>query len=147
MEWERLGSRKVSIPPPPPGFTFDADPPRRASVAAKPEPRPSRSPARIPPPPAGFVLDDPEATDGDTVRDGDLRVRMVGVDAPELNQPGYLRDGSTVPIGRQAQERLQDTLDLGPVSLGPLAGQSWGRTVAPLDTGVGDAGLSMLRSG
>ncbi|MEE2795620.1 MAG: thermonuclease family protein [Pseudomonadota bacterium] len=137
----------MSIPPPPPGFTLDADPPRRASVAAKPEPRPSRSPARIPPPPAGFVLDDPEATDGDTVRDGDLRVRMVGVDAPELNQPGYLRDSSTVPIGRQAQERLQDTLDLGPVSLGPLAGQSWGRTVAPLDTGAGDAGLSMLRSG
>nr|WP_245173846.1 hypothetical protein [Erythrobacter sp. A6_0] len=72
---------------------------------------------------------------------------MLGVDAPELRQPGYRRDGSTVPIGRQAQQQLQDTLGQGPVSLGPVAGQSWGRTVAPLDTGGGDAGLSMLRSG
>ncbi|KZY55407.1 hypothetical protein A3736_01910 [Erythrobacter sp. HI0063] len=144
MEWQRVGSGSVSIPPPPPGFKLDSPPPPERGLFGTKKRKPTAS---VPPPPEGFVLDDPVATDGDTVRDGDTRVRMLGVDAPELSQPGYLRDGSTVPIGRQAQEQLQDTLGRGPVSLGPVAGQSWGRTVAPLDTGAGDAGLSVLRSG
>ena len=134
----------MSLPPPPPGFQLDTPkPPERGLFGSKP--RKPRSSA--PPPPEEFVLDAPTATDGDTVRDGETRVRLWGVDAPELSQPGYLRDGSTVPIGEQSRDALQGLLDNAPVALGPIAGRSYGRTVAPLETGGDDAGMSILRDG
>ncbi len=134
----------MSLPPPPPGFQLDTPKPLERGLFGSKTRKPRSS---APPPPEGFVLDAPTATDGDTVRDGETRVRLWGVDAPELGQPGYLRDGSTVPIGEQSRDALQGLLDKGPVALGPVAGRSHGRTVAPLETGGEDAGMSILRNG
>ena len=104
-------------------------------------------PGAPPAPPEGFTLDAPQATDGDTVRDGESRVRLVGIDAPELKQQGFDRQGNAVPIGSMSRDFLQDTLASGPAAVGPSFGQSWGRTVAPITVGQTDAGLKSLRYG
>ncbi|MDP4540136.1 thermonuclease family protein [Qipengyuania sp. DY56-A-20] len=93
------------------------------------------------------TLEAPVATDGDTVRDGETRVRLVGVDAPEIGQQGWDRTGGTVPIGTDSQDYLQGFLGNGPATVGPQFGQSWGRTVAPISAGQDDAGRSILRQG
>lgn len=96
---------------------------------------------------APVTLDDPVATDGDTVRDGETRVRLVGVDAPEMGQLGWDRDGGTVPVGSQSQAYLQGFLGNGPAMVGQEFGQSWGRKVAPISVASEDAGQSILREG
>lgn len=93
------------------------------------------------------MLDDATATDGDTVRSGDARVRVVGVDAPELKQQGWDRQGNAIPIGEQSRAFLQDRLDSGTATVGPSFGQSWGRRVAPVNVDATDAGLASLRYG
>ncbi len=97
--------------------------------------------------PSSGVLRSPQATDGDTVRDRNKRVRMLGVDAPELTQQGWTRDGGTVPIGERSRAFLQDELSGGEVSYGPVAGMSYGRPVAPISVDSADAGQAVLRHG
>lgn len=125
-------------------------------------------------PPAGFKMDKPatrgilapvlldrarkdqrepftmtgEAIDGDTVRpQTGPNVRLFGIDAPELRQPGYLRDGSTLPIGQQSRTALQDLMANQPVTFGPQQGNSYGRPVAPASVGDADIGGRMIRDG
>ncbi|MXO85244.1 hypothetical protein GRI38_04300 [Altererythrobacter aurantiacus] len=132
-----MGSGQVSLPPLPPGFT----------LVESAEEMPKKKAKRIPPPPPGFTLVDPEATDGDTVKAGEIRVRLLGVDAPELRQQGWDRDGQPIPIGEQSRAALADRLGNGPVVMGDTAHMSYGRPVAPLTMDDRDAGLAMLESG
>lgn len=124
------------VPPPPPGFSLDGAPP------------PSRSTAP-PPPPAGFELDQPtgEAVDGDTLRmlNGG-KLRLWGVDAPELQQPGWAADGTQIAIGQQARTAL-DTIATAGSMPGALQGMSYGRPVAPVTQDGQDIGQTMARSG
>ena len=136
----------MTLPPPPYGFSLDD--------AKSPKPRKGlfrgggkATSRKAPPPPEGFVLDAPQATDGDTVRSGDARVRVVGVDAPELRQQGWDREGNAVPIGERSRAFLQDTLKGGTATVGSSFGASWGRRVAPVEVGQTDAGLMSLRYG
>jgi hypothetical protein len=69
------------------------------------------------------------------------------VDAPELRQPGYLPNGSTVPVGQQSRDALGDLIGSGDALTGPTVMRSWGRPVAPLSVGGVDAGQQMVRSG
>ena len=136
----------MTLPPPPPGFSLDdAESPKRRKRLFRGSEKPA--PSSPPPPPQGFTLDAAQATDGDTVRSGDARVRVVGVDAPELRQQGWDRQGNAVPIGEQSQSFLQNTLNGGTATVGPSFGTSWGRRVAPVNVGETDAGLASLRYG
>jgi len=101
----------------------------------------------VPPPPPGFVLEQPVATDGDTIRAGDTRVRLLGVDAPEIDQQGWRQDGSQVPIGSISKDALAATLAAGPASLDHIDHTSYGRLVGPVSAAGEDAGLALLRSG
>ena len=96
--------------------------------------------------PERFV--EPQATDGDTIRDGDFRLRLQGIDAPELGQLGYRSNGSTVPLGQQSQAWLSEQL-YSPESLAIAAqvAPSFGRAVAPLLNNGQDVGLASLRAG
>jgi endonuclease YncB( thermonuclease family) len=130
----------VSLPPPPPGFAIDA-------------PRRKRD---LPPPPEGFSLDDTpqqpetvtgEAVDGDTLRlESGRNLRLWGVDAPELKQQGFDRQGNPVPIGQNARLSL-DTITNPNALIGDIKGLSYGRSVAPVtDNGV-DVGRSQITTG
>ncbi len=89
-----------------------------------------------------------QPVDGDTLRpDAGPNWRVFGIDAPELQQPGYMRDGSTVPVGQQSRYSLQGLVDGQPVNLGPQQGASYGRPVGPVAIGGNDIGQTMIRDG
>ncbi len=58
--------------------------------------------------------------DGDTFRSGTERVRLRGIDTPELNEPG----------GQAARLRLEELLRSGPVRIVPHGRDVYDRTVA-----------------
>lgn len=139
-------------PPPPPGFTLDED-----------------DEDQLPPPPPGFQLDarasapkrsePPQpapSLDGTITRplDGDTlalstgaHVRLPTVDAPELKQQGWDRQGRPVPIGRQSLDAMSAAIAAGQARLGQPIGQSYGRSVAPVTIDDQDLGLNLTRDG
>ena len=58
--------------------------------------------------------------DGDTVRRGSERIRLRGIDTPELSEPG----------GQAARQRLEELLKEGPIRIVPHGQDVYGRTVA-----------------
>lgn len=58
--------------------------------------------------------------DGDTVRMGSERIRLRGIDTPELNEPG----------GQAARQRLEQLLKEGPIRIVPYGQDVYGRMVA-----------------
>lgn len=58
--------------------------------------------------------------DGDTIRMGPERIRLRGIDTPELSEPG----------GQAARQRLEQLLQEGPVRIVPHGQDVYGRTVA-----------------
>lgn len=58
--------------------------------------------------------------DGDTFRMGPDRIRLRGVDTPELNEPG----------GEAARQRLEQLLRQGPIRIVPQGQDVYGRIVA-----------------
>lgn len=58
--------------------------------------------------------------DGDTVRRGSERIRLRGIDTPELSEPG----------GQAARQRLDELLKEGPIRIVPHGQDVYGRTVA-----------------
>jgi len=60
------------------------------------------------------------AIDGDTIRYGSERIRLQGIDTPELSEPG----------GQEAKQRLEELLRGGSVQIVPHGVDVYGRTVA-----------------
>jgi endonuclease YncB( thermonuclease family) len=58
--------------------------------------------------------------DGDTLRVGPDRIRLRGINTPELNEPG----------GDAARERLAQLLQQGPIRIVPYGQDIYGRTIA-----------------
>ena len=58
--------------------------------------------------------------DGDTLRIGSERIRLRGIDTPELNEPR----------GSEARQRLEQLLKEGPIRIVPHGQDIYGRTVA-----------------
>ncbi|MCC6141695.1 MAG: thermonuclease family protein [Nitrospira sp.] len=58
--------------------------------------------------------------DGDTLRMGPERIRLRGIDTPELNEPR----------GPEARQRLEQLLKEGPIRIVPHGQDVYGRTVA-----------------
>ncbi len=100
------------------------------------------------PSPIAVTFNQPKATDGDTIRDGDNRFRLQGIDAPEIGQLGWRSDGSTVPLGELSQSWLSEQL-YSPESmrLASQAGTSFGRIVGPIEANGEDLGRGSLRAG
>lgn len=96
---------------------------------------------------APIALQSPQAIDGDTIKTpatGSLR--LWGADAPEVNQRGWKRDMSTVPLGRMSRDALSRSFG-DDVKFGPSVMQSYGRQVGPLTSGDVDLATKLLRSG
>lgn len=87
----------------------------------------------------GRMIDghDPYVIDGDTIVSDRVRIRLHGIDAPEMSQAG----------GAEAREHLIRLISGGPVRIDPVATDKFGRTVARVHARGGDLGRLMVRNG
>ncbi|MXO72364.1 thermonuclease family protein [Alteraurantiacibacter buctensis] len=118
----------------------EVTPRERRTPSPTPTPRPSM------PSMQGRQVTGP--VDGDTVRlDRGPNFRLWGIDAPELAQQGWDRQGVAVPVGQQSRDALGNYLDQGTITFGRVQDRSWARPVGPLAVDGVDLGQSMAASG
>lgn len=113
--------------------------------------------------PAGFEIDGPvppqslnaplgarptgQVHDGDTFRlSTGQNARLFGVDAWELAQQGRTRDGSLLPLGRNARDALVSGVSPA-TTVFPTGEFTFGRPVVNLDNGGRDPAAGLLRGG
>ena len=84
--------------------------------------------------------------DGDTLRVGTTRVRLHGIDAPELAQTCRAR-GREWPCGRQAAAALRNRIAGGRVHCEERDRDAYGRIVAVCRAGGGDVNAWMANEG
>lgn len=84
-----------------------------------------------------FDMRAPAIIDGDTVFHDGQRIRIWGIDAPEMSQSG----------GQAAKERLAQLCHRRHIHVVPRDTDVYGRTVAQLFCGRGDIGAAMVESG
>jgi endonuclease YncB( thermonuclease family) len=84
--------------------------------------------------------------DGDTLRCGNERVRLLGIDAPEL--PGHCRKGRACAPGDPVKSKAHlAKLIRGGVTIAPITRDRYGRTVAQVYAGSKNAACEQLRAG
>lgn len=91
---------------------------------------------------AGYVA----VTDGDGLVMAGERIRLWGIDAPELDQT-CKRQGATYACGENAREALAGLLTGGEVSCEPVDRDHHGRLVARCSVQGRDLGAEMVRLG
>jgi len=105
---------------------------------------------------AGLVLSAPSeatltgrasAVDGDTLRLGGQRVRLIGIDAPELAQSCSDAAGVNWPCGQTAREKMAALLAGGPASCTPRGRDRYGRILATCTTEGVDVGEAIVGAG
>jgi len=85
--------------------------------------------------------------DGDTIELGGQRIRLQGIDAPELHQECRDASGRNWPCGRRARSELRKIIGNDPVQCEAHAKDRFGRSVAVCRAGGRDLGEAMVRSG
>lgn len=87
------------------------------------------------------------ATDGDTIRCGPERVRLTGIDAPEL--PGHCRPGRQCAPGngQRSKAALAGVIDGRKVRLVRLGEDRYGRTLAVAYVGRINLACAQLSAG
>jgi len=88
-----------------------------------------------------------EAIDGDTLRMGSVRVRLMGLDAPELDQTCTRADGSEWSCGSEAKAALAVRLRAGAIDCARYGRDIYGRTLAKCSAGGADLAADMVRAG
>ena len=94
------------------------------------------------------MIDCPSAyvVDGDTIHCGHPRVRLLGIDAPEIEACPRVR--VCAPGDGQASKRsLIDALRFGPIRYDPIAVDRYGRMVAVVWAGRVNLSCWQLRQG
>lgn len=87
------------------------------------------------------------AVDGDTLDLGGERVRISGIDAPELRQD-CVRDRRSWACGEAARRALEEVLRSGPVTCAAAAYRDkYGRPLVRCTVGGADIGEAMVREG
>lgn len=87
------------------------------------------------------------ASDGDSFRLGDERVRLLGIDAPELDQTCTDANGADWSCGRSASRRLAALLAGGRVACDPEGHDQYGRVLAVCSVAGVDIGRTMVEEG
>jgi len=108
---------------------------------------PATPPAPRQAPPVAIGTPTGQVHDGDTFRlTSGMNGRLLGVDAYELNQPGYDRNGNPVHIGITARDLLRS--NISPAStVTPNGTATYGRPVASVTTNGKDVGGLLLDQG
>jgi len=86
------------------------------------------------------------ATDGDSLVVGSQRVRLFGIDAPELDQT-CTTDGSSWPCGTQAKERLNELINGQRVDCQITGLDQYGRTLGRCSTEFLDINEAIVELG
>ena len=86
-------------------------------------------------------------TDGDTIRCGAERIRLLGIDAPEL--PGHCRRGRVCAPGNPSTSRasLASAMAIGSLSILRVGTDRYGRTLALVRSGHRDLSCWQLTRG
>lgn len=87
------------------------------------------------------------ATDGDSLRIGSERVRLLGLDAPELDQTCWREDGSEWACGREARDLMVRLLNAGAVNCAPEGIDRFGRSLARCEAAGRDIAAAMVEAG
>jgi endonuclease YncB( thermonuclease family) len=95
-----------------------------------------------PPPLAGPAI----ASDGDSLRLAGKRVRLIGLDAPELAQTCRTDLGDWA-CGRVARDRLAQLLEAGPVACRGSGYDAYGRVLATCLVGDVDVAATLIGEG
>lgn len=89
--------------------------------------------------------------DGDSLELGGERIRLEGIDAPELRQSCGAPDGGPAdaawPCGEKARQALKRLVSAGEVSCRPVDEDRYGRAVAICTAGGRDVGAAMVEEG
>lgn len=88
-----------------------------------------------------------QAADGDSLRIRGDRIRLLGIDAPELDQICWDGSGAEWPCGRAAQRELARLVGDGPSDCQPGGTDKYGRTLAHCSVLGQDVGRAMVRAG
>ena len=89
-----------------------------------------------------------KVSDGDSLRSGKLRIRIFGIDAPELKQQCQDQNGSAWACGLAARQQLENLLDANKLLHCALRDvDRYGRLVMQCFRGTVDIGAAMVRSG
>lgn len=86
-------------------------------------------------------------TDGDTIRIGAQRIRIVGIDAPERGQTCTHPGGEAWACGRVASAAMAALVSRGSVQCRPLGRDRYGRTLARCTVAGTDIGAAMVTEG
>ncbi len=90
----------------------------------------------------------PTVVDGDTLRLNGERIRIIGMDAPEMNQTCTDASGRPWACGRVATQQLSALIAGGRVECTAKGRDRYGRTLASCSAGsVSDLGGAMVRAG
>lgn len=85
-------------------------------------------------------------TDGDTIRCGDERIRLLGIDAPEL--PGHCRAGRHCAPGDPVASSARLAAELaGPLAIVRVSEDRYGRTLGMVSGAHGDLSCWQLAGG
>lgn len=87
------------------------------------------------------------ASDGDSFRLGDQRIRLLGLDAPELSQTCTDAQAQEWPCGRAARDRMAALLGSGAVKCQPEDTDRYQRLLAYCSIGGADLGQVMVSEG
>jgi endonuclease YncB( thermonuclease family) len=88
----------------------------------------------------------PRAVDGDTLAFGERRVRLVGIDAPELGQTCE-RDGADYDCGREARRFLAGLVEKGQCECSGNEEDRYGRLLVRCVSATTDLNAAMVRAG
>ena len=86
------------------------------------------------------------AIDGDTIEIGEERIRLFGIDAPELHQ-ACNRDGVEWPCGEEARARMHALIDGKSLRCETRARDRYGRLIATCFVGRLDIARSIVEQG
>lgn len=87
------------------------------------------------------------ASDGDSLRLQGVRIRLQGVDAPELDQVCWDEAGAEWPCGRLSRARLSEILVEGPAVCRPRGHDKYGRVLATCKSEGRDVGAILVSEG
>ncbi|TBW40934.1 thermonuclease family protein [Siculibacillus lacustris] len=94
----------------------------------------------------GTVTGRPHLADGDSLAFGDRRIRLVGIDAPELDQDCTV-GGNRRPCGLEARDRLAQLIAGREVTCAWTRFDKFGRGLARCRVGGTDLGAALVRDG
>ena len=87
------------------------------------------------------------ASDGDSFRLGEDRIRLLGLDAPELAQDCAGANGASWPCGRVARDRMASLLAAGALDCRPEGHDRYDRLLARCSLDGVDLGATMVAEG